>query len=40
MTNCERLEEVHWTAAAYKMEIPVTFVSEICDRSSVDTRLI
>jgi len=40
MINCERLEEVHLTAAAYKMETFVTFVSEICDGSSVDTKLI
>ena len=34
MTNCEWLEEVHLTAAAYKMEKFVTFVSEICESSS------
>jgi hypothetical protein len=37
MTNRERLEEVHLTAAAYKMENFLTFVFEICESSSVTT---
>jgi hypothetical protein len=35
MTNSEWLEEVHLTAVAYKTETFVTFVSEICESSSV-----
>jgi len=35
MTNCEWLEEVQLTAAAYKMETFITFVSDSCESSSV-----